>query len=127
MPYSVHMGSKTEKKTLPRHFIVDIKIDLFCRFIHRLELSLFILSILLPVGFLSVCVSLRFPPPSLLLLFTLSPIFFSSALVFSLSFSPDTEQARELLFFAGICQKKHDVMESFIYVGVQMYVYSNLH
>ncbi len=90
------------EKISRRHFVVDINID-FCIFTHRLELSLFI-------------------PFTRRFFFSLS-----LSLIFSL-FLCGSDDARELLFFCGYLPKrKYDVMESFIYVGVQMHVYSDLH
>jgi hypothetical protein len=85
--FLVDIFCERKHKTSRRHFVLGINIDFFCKFIHRLELSLFIPSILLPVGFFSS------PPP----LFSLS---------FSFSLCGGGCDARELLFFCGYLPKK---------------------
>ena len=64
------------------------------------------------------------------LLLHLSRILLPSSIRFSsslLSFVVVVTRARIAIFFCGYLAKKHDVMESFMYVGVQIWVYSKWH
>lgn len=80
-----------------------MNIDFFCQIVRRLQLAL-----LIPSVFFSFSLSLALPSS------------FPSC-----GGSSGDVRVNRYFFSAGICQEKYDVMESFIYVGVKMYVYGN--